>query len=137
MNNNNGHLAEMVDHYTGHKDDVQLDFKDIDHALSHSIRVCNDGLRGIGGLLMEIGVNIGKTHSDDNLPNEVFFDVGQLITELTNLVDACHFRRAICLSEWRENEKLHAEEVLEKVVQAKGRVSVLEYAYHFVLGSVK
>ncbi len=102
MNNNNGHLAEMVDHYTGHKDDVQLEFKDIDHALSHNMRVCNEGLRGIGGLLMEISMNHEKPHTDDPLSSETFSDVGQLVTELTNVIDAYLLRQARdSYYEWR------------------------------------
>jgi len=105
MSANSCYLAEMVDHYTGHKDDVQLDFKDIDHALSHNIRVCNEGLRGIGALLMEIGMNHEKKVGDDPLSSETFFDVGQLITELTNVVDACQLRQAINSSEWLQSER--------------------------------
>ena len=82
-------LVELADYATGEKDYDKLGWEEIDRLFCNTSRRSLDGVNAIGGLLREIGLNHGKAPSDDNLPNEVFFAIGELIQELCDFVETC------------------------------------------------
>lgn len=65
------------------------DFKEMDCLLSYNVRICRDGIQGIAGLLMEIGLNVEKGPGDDPISSETIFAVGELIDGLIGLMKTC------------------------------------------------